>query len=45
MVDVVITGVSGRATMAQAMRGFAGLQGEAGDRPNVPPQEINAAAS
>src|SRR5258708_6317477 len=46
MVDVVITGVSGRATMAQAMRGFAGLsQEEAGVRPNVLPQEINAAAS
>jgi len=43
---VVITGVSGRATMARAMRGFAGLsQEEAGVRPNVPPQEINAAAS
>jgi hypothetical protein len=46
MVDVVITGVSGRATMAQALRGFAGLQGEVGDQlsRNAAP-EINAAAS
>jgi cation diffusion facilitator CzcD-associated flavoprotein CzcO/acetyl esterase/lipase len=51
MVDVVITGVSGRAKMAAALRGFAGLsqdaEGEAGVRPGrkVSPQEINAAAS
>jgi len=48
---VVITGVSGRARMAEALRRFAGLPeeaglGEAGVRPapNVAPQEINAAA-
>ena len=46
MVDVVITGVSGRVKMAQALRRFAGLpQEEASGRPNVPPREINAAAS
>jgi acetyl esterase/lipase len=46
MVDVVITGVSGRVKMAQALRRFAGLpQEEAGGRPNVSPREINAAAS
>jgi cation diffusion facilitator CzcD-associated flavoprotein CzcO/acetyl esterase/lipase len=51
MVDVVITGVSGRVKMAQALRRFAGLaqdtEAEASVRPspNVPPQEINAAAS
>jgi acetyl esterase/lipase len=48
MVDVVITGVSGRVKMAQALRGFAGLpkemEGEAGVRRSVPPREINAAA-
>jgi acetyl esterase/lipase len=46
MVDVVITGVSGRATMARALRGFAGLHGEVGDQlsRNAAP-EINAAAS
>ena len=30
MVDVIITGVSGRIEMAQALRGFAGLSREAG---------------
>ncbi|MGA7803066.1 flavin-containing monooxygenase [Bradyrhizobium sp.] len=46
MVDVVITGVSGRARMAQALRRFAGLpmEGEAVVRAGPPP-EINAAAS
>jgi cation diffusion facilitator CzcD-associated flavoprotein CzcO/acetyl esterase/lipase len=51
MVDVVITGVSGRVKMAEALRRFAGLaeetgQGEAGVRPAriLSPQEINVAA-
>jgi cation diffusion facilitator CzcD-associated flavoprotein CzcO/acetyl esterase/lipase len=51
MVDVVITGASGRATMAQALRRFAGLPQEAAQadesvrpaRP-TPPPEVNAAA-
>jgi cation diffusion facilitator CzcD-associated flavoprotein CzcO/acetyl esterase/lipase len=51
MVDVVITGASGRARMAEALRRFAGLsrdEGQSGegvrrDR-NVSPPEVNAAA-
>jgi acetyl esterase/lipase len=51
MVDVVITGVSGRVQMAEALRGFAGLpserrQGDEGVRPGrtASPREIDAAA-
>ena len=51
MVDVVITGVSGRARMAEALRRFAGLPQTMGpcgedvrrDR-NAPPPAVNAAA-
>ena len=45
MVDVVITAVSGRVRMAEALRRFAGLRDE-GVRQgrNAPPHEINAAA-
>jgi hypothetical protein len=41
MVDVIITGVSGRVKMAEALRGFAGLPKQAGGR-RAP--EINVAA-
>jgi len=51
MVDVVITGVSGRAQMANALRRFAGLspekrQGDEGVGPasTASPREIAAAA-
>jgi cation diffusion facilitator CzcD-associated flavoprotein CzcO/acetyl esterase/lipase len=51
MVDVVITGVSGRAKMAEALRGFAGLPREAGrseegvrPRRDTSAPEVNAAA-
>jgi cation diffusion facilitator CzcD-associated flavoprotein CzcO/acetyl esterase/lipase len=51
MVDVVITGVSGRVQMAEALRRFAGLpserkQGDEGVRPSrtASPREISAAA-
>jgi acetyl esterase/lipase len=50
MVDVVITGVSGRVRMAEALRGFAGLpkQAEQGDQAAQPDRnvsrQINAAA-
>jgi acetyl esterase/lipase len=51
MVDVVITGVSGRMKMAAALRRFAGLpqktgQGDEGTSPsrNALPQEATAAA-
>ena len=51
MVDVVITGVGGRAKMANALRRFAGLpqqtgEGDAGARPDrqASPREVNAAA-
>ncbi len=43
MVDVVITGVSGRVKMAEALRGFAGLRGDVGDR-RPPLPEANVAA-
>jgi hypothetical protein len=45
MVDVVITGVSGRVRMAEALRRFAGLRDE-GVRPdrNASPRQIDAAA-
>ena len=43
MVDVVITGVSGRVKMAEALRRFAGLESEASERrPALP--EVNVAA-
>jgi len=46
---VVITGVSGRAQMAEAMRRFAGLPQETGrGHEGVPPdrpREVDAAAS
>jgi hypothetical protein len=49
MVDVVITGVSGRARMAEAMRRFAGLpqeprQGHESVRQGLP-REVDAAAN
>jgi hypothetical protein len=51
MVDVVITGVSGRVQMADALRRFAGLppawrEGDVGFRPSqvVAPHEIASAA-
>jgi hypothetical protein len=51
MVDVVITGVSGRVQMAEALRRFAGLaserrQGDEGVRSGrtASPREIDAAA-
>jgi cation diffusion facilitator CzcD-associated flavoprotein CzcO/acetyl esterase/lipase len=47
MVDVVITGVNGRVTMAKALRRFAGLPEEIGQDEaarNIPPREMNAAA-
>ena len=40
MVDVVITGVSGREQMAEALRGFAGLPSNRQD--NEVPREIAA---
>ena len=43
MVDVVITGVSGRVKMAEALRRFAGLRGDVGDR-RPPLPEANVAA-
>ena len=36
MVDVVITGVSGRAKMAEALRGFAGLPRKLEARARMP---------
>jgi acetyl esterase/lipase len=47
MVDVVITGVSGRVQMAKTLRRFAGLPEEIAQSesvPHVPPREMNAAA-
>jgi hypothetical protein len=41
MVDVVITGVGGRAKMAEALRGFAGLPKQLVERK---PVEVNVAA-
>ena len=38
MVDVVITGVGARAQMANALRRFAGLAGEAGSREEAMPR-------
>ena len=45
MVDVVITGVSGRAKMAEALRGFAGLPRKLeASSEDVSPISVNAAA-
>ena len=44
MVDVVITGVSGRAKMAEALRGFAGLPRKLEESEDVSPIAVNAAA-
>ena len=43
MVDVVITGAGGRVKMAEALRRFAGLRGDVGDR-RPPLPEANVAA-
>ena len=42
MVDVIITGVSGRVKMAEALRRFAGLPSEESERRG--PLEVNVAA-
>jgi acetyl esterase/lipase len=44
MVDVVVTGVSGRAKMAEALRGFAGLPRKLEASEDVSPIAVNAAA-
>ena len=44
MVDVVVTGVSGRAKMAEALRGFAGLPRKLEESEDVSPIAVNAAA-
>ena len=48
MVDVVITGVSGRVKMAEALRRFAGLpeskHEDVGPGVTAPPHQIDAAA-
>jgi acetyl esterase/lipase len=44
MVDVVITGVSGRVKMAEALRRFAGLPAQAESPRRAAPLEVNAAA-
>jgi cation diffusion facilitator CzcD-associated flavoprotein CzcO/acetyl esterase/lipase len=44
MVDVVITGVSGRAKMAEALRGFAGLPRKLKENEDVSRIAVNAAA-
>ena len=44
MVDVVITGVSGRAKMAEALRGFAGLPRKLEASSGAAPIAVNAAA-
>jgi cation diffusion facilitator CzcD-associated flavoprotein CzcO/acetyl esterase/lipase len=44
MVDVVITGASGRVKMAEALRRFAGLPAQAQSPRRAPPPEVNAAA-
>ncbi len=44
MVDVVVTGVSGRAKMAEALRGFAGLPRKLKESEDVAPIAVNAAA-
>ncbi|KRR10631.1 steroid monooxygenase [Bradyrhizobium jicamae] len=44
MVDVVVTGVSGRAKMAEALRGFAGLPRKLEEGGEASPIAVNAAA-
>jgi hypothetical protein len=44
MVDVVITGVSARVKMAEALRGFAGLPKKLESDQDVSPITVNAAA-
>jgi hypothetical protein len=44
MVDVVITGVSARAKMAEALRGFAGLPRKLKENEDVSRIAVNAAA-
>ena len=44
MVDVVVTGVSGRAKMAEALRGFAGLPRKLKENEDVSRIAVNAAA-
>jgi cation diffusion facilitator CzcD-associated flavoprotein CzcO/acetyl esterase/lipase len=44
MVDVVITGVSGRAKMAEALRSFAGLSRKLEESEDAAPIAVNAAA-
>jgi cation diffusion facilitator CzcD-associated flavoprotein CzcO/acetyl esterase/lipase len=44
MVDVVVTGVSGRAKMAEALRGFAGLPRKLEESADISPIAVNAAA-
>ena len=44
MVDVVVTGVSGRAKMAEALRSFAGLPRKLKESEDVSPIAVNAAA-
>jgi cation diffusion facilitator CzcD-associated flavoprotein CzcO/acetyl esterase/lipase len=44
MVDVVITGVSGRVKMAEALRGFAGLPRKLEENGDASPIAVNAAA-
>jgi acetyl esterase/lipase len=44
MVDVVVTGVSGRAKMAEALRSFAGLSRKLEESDDAAPIAVNAAA-
>ena len=44
MVDVVVTGISGRAKMAEALRGFAGLPRKLEASEELSPIAVNAAA-
>jgi cation diffusion facilitator CzcD-associated flavoprotein CzcO/acetyl esterase/lipase len=44
MVDVVVTGVSGRAKMAEALRSFAGLSRKLEESEDAAPIAVNAAA-
>jgi hypothetical protein len=41
---VVITGVGGRAKMAEALRGFAGLPRKLEESADISPISVNAAA-
>jgi hypothetical protein len=44
MVDVVVTGVSGRVKMAEALRSFAGLSRKLEESEDTAPIAVNAAA-